>query len=59
MCWSNDDNDCWQLDEINFRYKRSMRVKLSVVVISQLFSIFILLTGMVWIDLGCKVRAKT
>ena len=29
-------------------------LKLSVVVISQLFSIFILLTGMVWIDLGCK-----
>ena len=29
-------------------------LKLTVVVVSQLFSIFILLTGMVWIDLGCK-----
>ena len=29
-------------------------LKLSVLVASQLFSIFILLSGMVWIDLGCK-----
>lgn len=29
-------------------------LKLSVLVASQLFSMFILLTGMVWIDLGCK-----
>ena len=38
--------------------KRSMKfitfLKLSVLVASQLFSIFILLSGMVWIDLGCK-----
>ena len=39
-------------------YLRTMKfmtfLKLSVLVASQLFSIFILLTGMVWIDLGCK-----
>lgn len=29
-------------------------LKLSVLVASQLLSIFILLTGLVWIDLGCK-----
>ena len=37
---------------------RSMKfitfLNLSVLVVSQLFSIFILLAGMVWIDLGCK-----
>ena len=29
-------------------------LKLLVLVVSQLFSVFILLSGMVWIDLGCK-----
>ena len=29
-------------------------LKLIVVVVSQLFSIFILFGGMIWIDLGCK-----
>ncbi len=29
-------------------------LKLSVLVASQLLSIFILLSGLVWIDLGCK-----
>ena len=38
--------------------KRTMKfitfLKLSALVVSQLFSIFILFTGMVWIDLSCK-----
>ena len=38
--------------------KRSMTfktfLKLTVLVASQLFSIFILFSGMVWIDLSCK-----